>query len=542
MNDQTSAIADSSAIAGWHDEADVVVVGFGGAGAVAAIEAREQGADVLVLDRFHGGGATAISGGVFYSGGGTPIQQAAGVEDSVEAMEAYLRLEVKDAVSPETLHDFCARSIENLTWLQRHGVPFEPSLCPVKTSYPTDRYYLYYSGNESFPPFRDAARPAARGHRAKGTGLPGANFYEPLRASALALGVRASYETKAVALIHDDSGAVIGVEVRSLPEGSAAQQLHRKLNQRAIRWKNYNPGYAKRCWKRCESLEQTHGVTRRIRARRGVVLSAGGFIYNREMVAEHAPGYRPGMPLGTWGDDGSGIRLGVEAGGATERMDRVSAWRFINPPMSWTRGVLLNGEGRRYVNEQLYGAAIGEAMVEDNGGKALLLIDRDLWRASRREVMWGRAQWFQAAPALLSLYTNCRKASTIEELARAIRVPEDALRETIETYNEQARTGAPDPFGKAAEARKVLEPPFRVIDCSITSKRFPCPTLTLGGLRVDEQSGLVRRADGSTVPGLYAAGRTAAGVCSQQYVSGLSIADCVYSGRRAGQHAATAGA
>jgi 3-oxo-5alpha-steroid 4-dehydrogenase len=66
--------------------------------------------------------------------------------------------------------------------------------------------------------------------------------------------------------------------------------------------------------------------------------------------------------------------------------------------------------------------------------------------------------------------------------------------------------------------------------------------LTLGGLVVAEGSGQVCRADRSAIPGLYAAGRTAVGLCSHSYVSGLSLADCVFSGRRAGGHAATAGA
>jgi len=64
--------------------------------------------------------------------------------------------------------------------------------------------------------------------------------------------------------------------------------------------------------------------------------------------------------------------------------------------------------------------------------------------------------------------------------------------------------------------------------------------LTLGGLVVAEETGQVRRADGTVVPGLYAAGRSAVGLCSRSYVSGLSLADCVFSGRRAGRHAAAA--
>jgi len=153
---------------GWDAEADVVIVGFGGAGACAAIEAADRGADVLVVDRFSGGGATAISGGVVYAGGGTVHQKAAGCEDSVAAMFDYLRHEVGDAVSPRTLERFCSSSVENLDWLAAHGVPFEGSLAPRKTSYPTNDYYLYYSGSELVPPFRDVAAPAPRGHRAKG--------------------------------------------------------------------------------------------------------------------------------------------------------------------------------------------------------------------------------------------------------------------------------------------------------------------------------------------------------------------------------------
>jgi 3-oxo-5alpha-steroid 4-dehydrogenase len=84
------------------------------------------------------------------------------------------------------------------------------------------------------------------------------------------------------------------------------------------------------------------------------------------------------------------------------------------------------------------------------------------------------------------------------------------------------------------------EPPFSLIDVSVRPNAFyPCPMMTLGGLVVDEDSGAVLRADGTAVDGLYAAGRTAVGVCSDSYVTGLSLADCVFSGRRAGQRVAT---
>ncbi len=517
----------------WDEEADVVVVGFGGAGACTALEARARGADVLVVDRFTGGGATAISGGVVYAGGGTHIQADAEVSDDVEAMYAYLSMEVKDAVAPETLRRFCEQSAENIRWLEGHGVPFEGSLCPVKTSYPSDKYFLYFSGNESFAPFADKARPAARGHRAKGKGLPGASFYAPLQAATAESGVRVSDYSLATELIREGD-RVVGVVVQRI-EGTQARWKHRLLAKLATKINPYHPKTARRMRKHIADIEARHATTRRFRARSGLVLSAGGFVYNRELVAEHAPGYRPGFPLGTTSDDGSGIGLGQSAGGATSHMHRVSAWRFINPPEAFTRGVLVDAGGDRYVNEQLYGAAVGEAMVERAAGAAFLVIDHALWKLAKSQVGGGQTHWFQTAPTLLNLYTNARKADSIEALAKRCKM--ERLPQTVAAYNAQ---NGDDPFGKTAHA--VLKtPPFYSIDCCIASRRFPCPTLTLGGLVVDEQTGAVQRDDGTSVPGLYAAGRNAVGVCSQQYVSGLSIADCVFSGRRAGRHAAQEG-
>jgi 3-oxo-5alpha-steroid 4-dehydrogenase len=127
-------------------------------------------------------------------------------------------------------------------------------------------------------------------------------------------------------------------------------------------------------------------------------------------------------------------------------------------------------------------------------------------------------------------------APTLAAVADKAGIDADALAVTVKDYNAAATAGAPDPAGKAPELVRTLEhPPYSLIDCSIRHRMAqPAPMLTLGGLVVDEGTGQVRRADGSPVPGLYAAGRTAVGVCSNSYVSGLSLADCVFSGRRAG--------
>jgi 3-oxo-5alpha-steroid 4-dehydrogenase len=90
----------------WDVSTDVVVVGFGAAGTCAALAARESGAEVVTLERFNGGGATAMSGGIIYAGGGTVVQRRAGVDDSTDKLLAYLQLEVGDVVRPDTLRRF----------------------------------------------------------------------------------------------------------------------------------------------------------------------------------------------------------------------------------------------------------------------------------------------------------------------------------------------------------------------------------------------------------------------------------------------------
>lgn len=523
----------------WDAEADVVVVGFGAAGACAAIEAADGGADVLVLDRFTGGGATAISGGVVYAGGGTRHQQSAGVEDTPEQMLAYLRLETAGAVSEETLRSFCDGSVDMLTWLEGHGVPFEGSLAPYKTSYPTNKHYLYYSGNELAGPSRAVAAPAQRGHRAKGKGTSGKALFGPLRRAVEQRGVRLQRLTRAEELVTDETGAVVGV-VCSTIEGAPALVLRQyrwmagkvgKLNL----W--YRPA-GKMLSRRLERIERKHGRRWTVQARRGVVLSAGGFAFNREMVREHAAPYAPGLPLGTIGDDGSGVRMGRAVGGATKYMDRASAWRFFTPPSALAKGVLLGPNGQRVCNEALYGAAVAEAVIHEHGGRAHLLVDQRILDEARKQVP-KQTLWFQRLQTITMFGSGRTEGVTVADAAAKVGIDAAVAESTVAIYNETVRSSLEDPLGKPADqCQELVQPPFSLIDISVRSSvGFPCPTMTLGGLVVDEHTGQVVGEDGLTVKGLYAAGRTAAGICSNSYVSGLSLADCVYSGRRAGRSA-----
>jgi 3-oxo-5alpha-steroid 4-dehydrogenase len=526
----------------WKHECDVLVVGFGAAGGAAALAAHESGAKVMIAERFEGGGASVKSGGVVYLGGGTKYQKAAGYDDTPEEMFKYLRQETGDAVSEQTLRRFCDDSLNLLAWLERIGVAFESYEKPPKTSYPRNGIYLYYSGSEAAPSFAAQARPAPRGHRVRAPGIDsGRELYRVLREEVARQGLPVLRQSAVRRLVTDArTGAVLGAEVWQVPPASPIAHKHQRLMQRAERIHNFSPRRADRLRAQARAIEQAEAQPLLVRARRGVILSAGGFIFNREMVRQYAPKYLAAMRLGATGCDGSGIRLGASVGGALGRMSTASAWRFINPPTAWPKGIVVNRQGLRFCNEQVYGARLGVEMVDHNEGKAWLVLDKKQRAAAMKESLSGKLWFFQSVPALFLMLFAPRAASP-EALAAKIGLPPAALKASLDQYTADAKAGRTDALNKAADMRAPLDtPPWYALNISADNKTFPCPTITLGGLRVDEDSGRVLNAEGRPIAGLYAAGRTAVGIASNKYVSGLSLADCLWSGRRAGTHAAKA--
>jgi len=412
---ETPLRVDSPDSKTWDHECDVLVVGFGAAGACAAIEAARNGAAVTIVDRFGGGGASAKSGGVVYAGGGTPQQKSAGYSDTPEAMFDYLRREVADAVSELTLRRFCAESTAMISWLEALGVEFDSAVPPQKTSYPADGFYLYYSGNEPVAEYGGKFPPAPRGHRVKGKGLSGAILFKALRKSAVAAGALVMTQTSVRRLIIDaSSGAVVGAELRQLLPNTTESRRHRRLSRWADRMHYGAPGAAEKLRRRMVALELAKAKPLLVRARCGVVLSTGGFIFNREMVARHAPKYSRNWQLGTAGCDGSGILWGKSVGGDAGRLERVSAWRFINPPLAWVRGMVVDAGGRRFCNEEVYGAKLGYEMCEHHDGKAWLIVDSALRREALREALFGGLWAFQSVPAIFLSFAGAKRARSIE--------------------------------------------------------------------------------------------------------------------------------
>lgn len=526
-------VKDADALA-WDRQTDVLVVGFGAAGAAAALSAHAAGTSCLLIDRFNNGGATARSGGVVYAGGGTAQQQKAGYDDTPEQMFKYLSCEVGDAVKPATLRRFCDDSRDLLSWLQSLGAGFDADHAPPKTSYPKNGVYLYYSGNEAMTGYREQATPAPRGHRTVDKGLSGKALFRVLADAVATRDIPVLGQCAATRLVVDASGQVLGMECQQIPPDSAAARQHARLIRRAEKIHLIAADWADRIRTKAAAIEAKAARRLLIRATGGVVLCTGGFIMNRQLVSTHAPAFAGNLRLGTSGCDGSGIELGQTVGGVTGQMHRASAWRFINPPTPWIEGIVVNRDGARFCNEASYGARLGAAMCEDQGGKAWLILDRAARRRAWREALFGGLWLFQSGPAIL-LMLLAPRANTLARLAQKIGISAAGLEQTVARYNQAAQGETTDPLGKDGPALQPLrQAPFAAIDISADNPRFPCPAITLGGLRVDEDCGGVLNEQGTVIGGLYAAGRAAVGIASNRYVSGLSLADCLWSGRRAG--------
>ncbi|MBV2233936.1 MAG: FAD-dependent oxidoreductase, partial [Sterolibacterium sp.] len=236
----------------WDGEAAALIVGFGIAGACAALEASEAGADSLIFELAAGaGGSTAMSGGEFYfgGGGGTPVQRAHGFADSTEDFQTYMRMAGGPGVDVERVREFAENALAHYAWLQAQGVPFKGTYHPSRTVEPLTDDTLLWSGSEAAWPFSAHAKPAPRGHVVQQQGMGAGKLLMEILAARVAerSNISVHCNTRVLALIADADNQVHGLVVRS------------------------------------------DGKERFYRARKGVVLCAGGFVSNADMLQRYAP-------------------------------------------------------------------------------------------------------------------------------------------------------------------------------------------------------------------------------------------------------------
>lgn len=474
-------------IAQWDEEADVVIAGFGIAGAAAAVEAARAGADVLVLERTGSwGGAASMAGGFIYLGGGTPIQKACGFDDSVANMAAYLNVAMGPGADEKRIADYCDGSLEHFDWLVGSGVQFKPEFFGEPGWEPMGDQGLMYSGGENSYPFNAIASPAPRGHvpqmsnKKQGEASAGYMLMKPLVETATAAGARAIYDARVQRLVVGSDGRVVGV-------------------------------YARR-----------YGEEIAVRARRGVVLAMGSFAYNEAMVAQYAPRIAGRPAAAIEQHDGQAIRMAQALGADLAHMDATEVAIFIDP-QQLVRGILVNGRGQRYVAEDTYPGRVGQLTLYHQDNTAFLIIDEK----SQEEAM------ASLSPQLM-LRPPTWVCETVAELESEMGLPTGSLQATVSAYNAGAAVGEDPLLHKKPQWLRPIGSPVGAIDLRESTGGF-----TLGGL-LTSLNAEVLHVSGEPIPGLFAAGRCTAGLAAWGYASGISLGDGSFYGRRAGRSAAGA--
>jgi 3-oxo-5alpha-steroid 4-dehydrogenase len=483
-----------TAISNWTHRTDVVVVGYGGAGSCAALEASRAGAAVTILEAAGGGGGTtALCGGHVYCGGGTPVQEACDFPDSAEDLYQFLTnaTRFQDKAKARLYAD---HSVDHFAWLEAQGVPFKRNFYPHRHSLQPDDSCLIWTGNEKVWPFSEAARPAPRGHKAAGEAEAGHLIMKALMEQVDQLPIEKRYDTAVDQLIVDDRGRIVGV---------AGSQFGERVY---------------------------------FRADKGVILTAGGFIMNHPMVANHIPEFAKDiMDHGSPHDDGSGIQLGTSVGGAAIHMSEYFITLPYYPPEELTFGVLINRHGQRFVNEDSYHSRIGETAFRQPDHKVYLVVDDSCFH--HPDINNFVPQMTRTDVTIEHVATE----RTIPDLERALGLPKRTLQDSLRVYNDNAAHGEDPVFHKHADwLRPLTNPPYAAFDVSLG--HAPYIAFTLGGLST-LPTGEVLGEQGDIVAGLYAAGRNTCGLPrdTDGYASGLSVGDATFFGRLAGRRVAEAG-
>jgi len=472
----------------WDRDTDVAIVGFGGAGGCAAIEVADAGSSAIIFELASAsGGSTALSSAEIYMGGsgGTRVQQACGFEDNTEDMITYMTMAAGPQADEEKIRNYCENSRDHFQWLVDIGVPFKDSFHQERAIMCLTDDGLLYTGSEKAYPYAQQAKPCPRGHNLYVEGDNGGPLFMKIVTENVEkrTAVTVEYETRALTLIVDDDDRVVGLVVR---------QNQQELN---------------------------------VRAHQGVILCAGGFVMNDEMVRKYAPMLTAGTErIGNPGDTGTGIMMGMSVGAAAINMHEGFISLPYYPPASMTRGIVINDKGQRFINEDVYHGRLGAFALRQESERIYFIVTVEQYGDYERVSYLGA----QVAGT----------GETVAELEEELGLRQGSLQQTLQVYNEDCNNGEDTQCHKAAEWLEPLAPPLVALD--ITPGRGPfVPYFTLGGLDT-LPSGEVVDAQRQVIPGLYAAGRTACGVVrrAEGYSSGMSVGDATFSGRMAGRQAA----
>lgn len=560
----------------WDETCDLVVVGSGAAGLAAALRAHDLGGKVVILEKSPTwGGSTAISGGVCWMPD-NPQLPSRGIADSREDALTYLREITRGEVPEDRLVAYVDRCREVYDWLTTATHVRFDSL---------EQYTDYY-------PEAPGGRPGGRSMECPpfdGRCLGPEHFatLNPPHPQSQILGrfgitARSAHSflvpawtmklTMAWLLLRwwlrSLTGRAYGRDTRLTAGNSLVARLGRSLLDRGL-WPRLGWGADELV--QDEASGEVLGVValgpdgerRRLRATRGVVLAAGGFERNGEWRARfHRQPSRPEYNAGHVGNTGKGIALGMAAGGAVQLMDEAwwtPATLVPRSELAWVLvveknlpgGIFVNGEAQRFTNEAAPYIDVVNGMYAGADGPCFMVFDAEY----RQNYICGPIAPGYAQPdsRVSRRYWGSflHKADTLADLAQELDLDPAALQASVARFNEQADGGVDSDFGRGASAadryygdprcqpnpclRALRRPPFYAIEV------VPGDLGTKGGL-VTDAAARVLREDGSTIPGLFAAGNTSAAVMGRSYPgAGGTIGPALVFGYLAAEAALSAG-
>lgn len=522
----------------WEEVVDVVVVGSGAAGLVAATLAADGGASVLLLEKSERlGGTTALSGGAVWIPANSHVGELGGTDSEADGL-AYIRaLGGDDAPDPELVELFVQMAPRMLAYLEEH-TPLEMAAIP---GFPD--YYLHL---EELPGRTAGGRTVEALPFPVRVELPDFADALPVRSSMNILGARTTHAEDRTR--QDPAALSTLVEQRRAEDvrvkGVAlVARLLRGLVDRGVVIRRASP---------VEGLIIVEGEVVGVRssgaslgARRAVVLASGGFEWDCEMVRGFI-GYDL-VPVSASSNTGDGLQMALEAGAAVANMRSYFGTAVAYDPTQTEYGaaagqaglpirthpssLIVNGRGKRFLNEhtryndfpKVFGNYNAQGPGLPNLGAAWLVFDA----TARSQMTVLSADPGDPDPEWL------HPSADLEELADRLGIEADTLAATITEYNEIAARGEDLEFERRALARVESAPYYAL-------RLRPGALSTTGGPRISGD-GEVLGGDGAPLPGLYAAGTVAAGVFGDLYPSGGSpIAMAMTFGFLAGQHAATA--
>jgi fumarate reductase flavoprotein subunit len=451
----------------WDLEADIVVVGAGGAGLAAATEAGNRAAKVVVLEKMPVlGGSSAICGGAL-AFAGTDIQAEKGIKDSNELLYKDMMTVGENVNVPALVRAYVDNQMETYQWLKGLQVNF---------------LSLTILSGMTVP----------RSHNVK----PG-EVIKILSDAAKGKGAKIFLETAGRRLVVDDNTGKI--------RGIVAEKKGKTIN---------------------------YG------ARKGVIMTSGGFARNKILLGKFAPPVANAKVMAGLGSTGDGMKMAWACGADLQDMPYIKATfgfdleaRTITEDIAavfYHGAIIVNKEGKRFYNESKSYKLIADVALVQTDGVGFQVYDSSV-----------RERRMKADPegSLNSLEKRGRifSAPSLAELAQRAGISPAALEETVKEYNANVDKGRDPQFGRSTLAGgygkpvKIETPPFYA---------FPSTAAilgTYGGILINEQA-QVLDVFGNVIPGLYAAGEITGGVHGAAYMTGTSFGKSLIFGRLAAKN------